>query len=131
MGGDLAARELRIALEIDEDIDLVVIDALRRGAVADAVEIDEAVEGLPSLWRSSLRSSRAIGIGDDLEAGMVVRSNSPAIRTRGRVAEEIRREIADTQFAAALGRCRRGWCAKQGLACSAVAQRRATCNCRA
>ena len=46
MRRDLAARQLRIAFELDENIDAVGIDALGRFAIVEIAQIDEGVERL-------------------------------------------------------------------------------------
>ncbi len=102
MGGDIAAGKLRIAFELDENIDAIVENALRGFAIVERAQIDESVEA----GHESLPHVAAVivpmRIGDDLESTAVVTFNEIRHQKRGRVAREIRRQVADLELALAV-----------------------------
>ncbi len=100
-GQDRGPRILGEAFQVDQDIDGVAVNGLRRLQVRKRTDIDETIKGPQKPGPHRATVVRAIGIGADLEHRMVMRLKRLDQQQRGRMVMEIIGQITKPDFFAA------------------------------
>jgi hypothetical protein len=96
--GYAGARAFRIALQFNENIDSISIYTFRCLGIGHRPEIDEFVEGAAQPRAEFAAVFRPVRIGNDFETGFVVTLEEFGHEKRRRVAAEIGRQIAYSEF---------------------------------
>ena len=101
VGEQLHSAVARVALEIDRDVDAVVANALRDGAVGLAVDVDEVLAGGAHAAGDVGVVVAAVRIEEGLEARGVAAFQQLGHQHRGGVLVEVGRQVADADAARA------------------------------
>ena len=103
VGQNLRSRVLGVALEVDEDVDAILVDAAGCTRMRNGPHVDEVVEGRLQAPADVAAIVVAEAVAEDLEAAAVVSLQQLRDQAAGGVAVEVGREVAEPDRLASRG----------------------------